>query len=185
MNYKVIAASDWPKLAAQGLTTVVDPMIYRCGEMFLGGAKSSGNADTTWTLLKANIHGIGVFFDRLILDSKLPVFNYADTFDASLNFDNRVLTRINDYEEILFDVDVSYEAYHQVKAAALEEVEKLYEGERRIEAAFAKDILSELSAAEYKWSPSLGDLGQRLDSEQEKRLAAFFVGGLIFGGYAQ
>lgn len=185
MTYRVVAPSDWSKLAEAGLKTVVDPMIYRCGEVFLGGAKAVGDPHARWSLLKANLHGIGMFFDRLILDAKLPVFNYGDTFDASLNFDQRILTRLNDHEPILFDVDVSYEAYHQVKSAALEEVQKLYDGQEQIDATLAQEILTELSVAEYSWSPGLGDLGHRLHFEHEQRLAAFFVGGLIFGGYAQ
>lgn len=185
MKYEITSASDWQNLVADGLTTVVDPMIYRCGEIFLAGAKSASNPEDAWSLLDKNIHSVGMFFDRLILDTKLPVFNYADTFDSTLNFDNRVLTRINDKEEILFDVDVSYDAYWQVKKAALNEIQELYQGERKIEARLANDILSELSKAEYVWSPDLGDLDQQLDSEQERNLARFFVGGLIFGGYAQ
>jgi len=50
---------------------------------------------------------------------------------------------------------------------------------------FLSVILAELSAAEYDWNPSIEGLAHRLESEGEKRLAGFLLGGLIFGGYAQ
>ena len=49
----------------------------------------------------------------------------------------------------------------------------------------AKDILEELAAAEYRWSPSLGDLDRRIGTQQGKDLAKFLLGGLIFSAYAQ
>ena len=78
---------DWQKLLSQKLDTVVDPMVFRCGELFLRGARGVDARDNVWALLKANLHAIGMFFDHLILNKKLPVFNYGDTFDATLNFD--------------------------------------------------------------------------------------------------
>src|SRR5437868_408586 len=99
--------SDWQQLSRQGLETVVDPMVFRCGELFLQGAKGANDPETTWDLLTANIHAIGMFFDCLILNEKLPVFNYAATFDGHLNFEQRVLTQINLYagKEVIYDVD--------------------------------------------------------------------------------
>ena len=67
MTILVEKTSDWQKLPEQGLETVVDPMVFRCGELFLQGAKGVGAPDKTWYLLHANIHAIGIFFDSLIL----------------------------------------------------------------------------------------------------------------------
>ena len=55
-----------------------------------------------------NIHALGTFFDRLILDESIPVFNYADTFDRDQNFGERTLSQVNVNEEILVDVDVRF-----------------------------------------------------------------------------
>lgn len=185
MSIQIETMEAWRKLRDEGLTTIVDPMVFRCGEIFLKGAGQATNPDESWKLLEANLHAVGMFFDRLILDEKLPVFNYGDTFDAILNFDERVLTRINDYDEqILFDVDVEYDAYHTVKTAALAELAKVVEGPHKIQPQLGNEIVGELAAAEYRWSPSLEILAASLANDEEKQVAAFFLGGLIFSGYA-
>lgn len=186
MKIEISEAADWKKLAAQGLGTVVDPLVFRCGELFLKGANAAKSPDAVWELLNVNLHAIGMFFDALILNEKLPVFNYGDTFDMNLNFDQHVLTRINDYEEVLHDVDVGWQAYMDVKNAALTELEKVFTGERKIPAGTVEQIFREVSVAEYQWSPSLGEsLEARLNTYEEKLLADYILGGLIFGGYAQ
>lgn len=81
-------------------------------------------------------------------------------------------------------MNVQFTPYQEVKAAALDELRKLYSGPQTIESNLAKDIVSEMAAAEYQWAPGLGDL-ENLPSELEKSLARFFLGGLIFAGYAQ
>jgi len=178
--------SDWKnQLVDNGLSIVVDPMVFRSGELFLKGASGAGTPESVWSLLSANLHAIGMFFDCLILNEKIPVFNYGDTFDMQLNFDQRVLTRINNHQEVLYDVDVEFGSYHQVKSAAVAELKKVYEEPKRIQQSVVKEILSELSTAEYRWKPNLGELEYQLKSDDEKELAAFLLGALIFGGYAQ
>lgn len=159
-------------------------MILRAGELFLRGAAGARDLAAAWDLLTKSIHAIGTFFDRLILDDRLPVFNYADTFDLVQNFNGRALAQVNATEEILFDVDVRHGANHDVKSAALSELRTLYGGaEARVEAQDLRAILGELSASGYAWYPKLDGLVLR-DGEEE-RLAAFILGGLIFGAYAQ
>ena len=186
MSISINETSDWKKLTAQGLETVVDPLVFRCGELFLKGAKNA-DADKIWELLSLNIHAIGMFFDALILKEKLPVFNYADTFDSQLDFDDHVLTKINSYDKVpvLYDIKVGYEAYMIVKNAALTEMEKVFNGAQKIPEKMADQIFRELSAAEYKWSLSMDGLKTPLRNYQEKQLADYILGGLIFGGYAQ
>lgn len=185
MKIAIKETSDWQKLRKQGLETVIDPMVFRCGELFLKGVSNAPVPDKIWNLLTANLHAIEMFFDSLVLNEKLPVFNYGDTFDMPLNFDQRVLTRINEFDEVLFDIDVEYMPYHDVKIAALAELMKIYDGAHKIPRNMAYEILSELSAAEYEWSPNIGELQYALESETERQLAAFLLAGLVFGGYAQ
>lgn len=184
MKISIKENSDWNKLTAQGLETVVDPLVFRCGELFLKGAKTA-DADKAWELLNLNLHAVGMFFDALILKEKLPVFNYADTFDSQLDFDRRVLTQINDYDEVLYDIDVGWTAYTNVKNAALIEMEKVFTGEQKIPTQMSEQIFRELSAAEYKWTLGLDGAKVSLPTYQEKQLADYILGGLIFGGYAQ
>lgn len=188
MTIPIEREEHWQALANQGLRTVIDPMVYRCGELFLKSATGVTDPVETWKLLDANILTIGMFFDALILEEKLPVFNYGDTFDSALNFDSTTLARINEMDRddpVLFDVDVKYDPYAKVRSAAMVELRKLYQGPRRIETDLAQDIYDELTASEYRWNPNLLDLEAELASDVEKRLAKFFLGGLIFGGYAQ
>ncbi len=196
MSISINENSDWKNLAAQGLRTVVDPLVFRCGELFLRGAQQVSSPNAVWELLNVNLHSIGMFFDALILNEKLPVFNYGDTFDMELNFDERMLTLINrkattalnkleENEQVLFDVDVGWNAYHEVKSAALTELEKIFNGEQKIPAETFGQVFMELSAAEYKWSPGLMELENKLKNHEEKMLADYILGGLIFGGYAQ
>ena len=184
MPITITQHSDWTKLTDQGLRTVIDPMVFRCGELFLKGAQGIPDPEHTWKLLNKNIHALGMFCDSIITNEYLPVFNYGDTFDAMLNFDQRTLTKINDKEEVLYDVNVEYEVYHQIKSAAIEELQMLYEGENKIKSSEVKDILSELEVAGYAWNPSIEVLEEKLINPSEKTLAAFLLGGLIFTGYA-
>ena len=183
MTITVDKSDDWLAIAGLG-GPVVDPMILRCGELFLGGVSGARDANAAWDLMTRNIHALGTFFDRLILDERIPVFNYSDTFDLDQNFSQRALAHVNAKEEILVDVDVRHAAYHEVKSAALEELKKLYEGGAAgVDVHEARSILGELSASGYAWYPQLEDLALRDD--EERRLASFILGGLIFGAYAQ
>ena len=42
---------DWEQLRTDGLTTVIDPMIYRAGELFLGGRSRALDEKATWNAL--------------------------------------------------------------------------------------------------------------------------------------
>jgi len=183
MKVIIQGPEDWPQISRIG-GPVIDPMIFRCGDLFLKGAPGVEDSNAAWDLLTRNLHALGVFFDRLILDEKIPVFNYADTFDIGQNFNERALTRINAHEEILVDVDVQYQAYWGVKDAALTELKKLYQGAGTgVDAQQASSIIGELAGSGYAWYPDLG--GLQLPNESEERLAAYILGGLIFGTYAQ
>jgi hypothetical protein len=179
--------SEWTKLTDQSIETVVDPMVYRCGELFTKGAKKA-RADKfseISDLLIKNIYSIGTFFDCMILYDKLPVFNYADTFDSQHNFGDLISPELNDKEQVFFDVDVTYGAYRQIKDKTLEELGTIYKGENKISAKLVKDILKELAWAEYNWTPHLEQLEQQIKDSDELKLARFLLGGLIFGKYAE
>jgi hypothetical protein len=107
MKVTVEKPDDWLAIAKLG-GPVVDPMILRCGEIFLRGAAGAYDTGAAWDLMTRNIHALGTFFDRLILDDKIPVFNYAETFDINQNLNNRTLSQVNGNEEILIDVDVRF-----------------------------------------------------------------------------
>lgn len=93
--HTVTSANDWSTLSVKGLDTVVDPMVLRCGEFFLKGAAGAPDAEQAWNLLSRNVHSIGMFFDAIILQDLIPIFNYGDTFDMGLNFEARTLNAVN------------------------------------------------------------------------------------------
>jgi hypothetical protein len=188
MAIQITSPEHWNALARRGLNVVVDPMVVRCGELFLqgaGGEQARKDQKAVWELLAKNIHAIGMFFDSIILEKQIPIFNYDHTFDGGLNLKAGTLAAVNQRDQILFDVDVRYESYSGIKEAASAELRKLYAGPQRIEEATARDCLAELAAADYRWQPSLDALEGELPSDDEKRLARFFLGGLIFSAYAQ
>src|SRR5207244_1713090 len=78
---------------------------------------------------------------------------------------------------------VRYGPYMQAKNAALEEVKELTAEERPLPEDLAQEIIRHLSVFEYEWNPSVEAL--EITNEKQKRLAAFLVGGLVFGAYAQ
>jgi len=173
---------DWLQIAALA-GPVVDPLILRCGDLFLRGAAGISNANAAWDFLTRNIHALGTFFDRLVIDERIPVFDYADSFDLGMNFEDRTLTQVNAADEILVEVHVAHERYMETKRAALGELQKLYAGTPRVDAGEANNILGELTASGYEWYPQLEGLA--LPNEAEERLAAYMLGGLVFGAYAQ
>jgi hypothetical protein len=94
-------------------------LVSRCGELFLKGSKGNDNPNDAWDLLTMNMYTVRMFVDSLILQEKIPLFNYGDTFDRKLDFQDRRLSEINQYEEVLFNVEIDYNEYHKVKDAAL------------------------------------------------------------------
>jgi len=170
---------DWLAIAGLG-GSVVDPLILRCGELFLRGAAS---AETARPFLKQNLWALSTFFDRIVLDDAIPVFDYMFTYDVGPGFDHRTLAQVNSDEQILVDVRVGDLPYRSAKTAALEELRKLYDGGRGISPSEAASIIGELTASGHEWYPDLGDLP--VGNDEDRRLAAFLLGGLIFGTYAQ
>ena len=176
---------DWIKLKDAGFDTVIDPLVVRAGELFIRDLDEYENKEEAFNFLDKNIHGISTFIDTLILSKGIPIFNYNPSFREGFWFGEKIVQEINQEEEIIKEVDVNYEAYENVKESALKELENIYQGENKVSSDLANDILSELSDSQYSWAPSLGDSISTLNSENERWLAAFILGGIIFNGYAQ
>jgi hypothetical protein len=176
-------AADWSKLGTGDV--IIDPMVLRYGEVFLAGAANAGEqAHEMWRAIAADVGGLLLFFDQIMLRERIPVFNYGDTFDSGKDFAERVLASVNRSEDILAEVDVQYTPYWRAKAEALDQVrEVLQERGPLPEDDLSREVIRHLSVFEYDWNPSVTDLG--LQDERQERLAAFLVGGLVFGAYAQ
>jgi hypothetical protein len=182
-----------------GLTTVVDPMIYRSADVFLRGADGFPEEHRAqyWRGLSANIGSLIAFFDALAFNEKLPMFNYVYTFPADL-MNGRVALELacnkgcSRGEEVIIPVSVEHAAYRQAKEGAVAE---LMEIRARANLELRDEILQELSDLDYEWRPDLPAeevVADALDNNEAKRererelnFARFLLGGLIFGSYAQ
>jgi hypothetical protein len=195
MPVLVDTSVDWQKLSQIG-GPVVDPMILRCGEIFLLGPDvipgqilpprpyCAISQSDVWQLLEANLQGLASFFDRIVLDDQIPVFDYTESFMVDPNFNRTSLNQINEGGDVLVEVRVSHNAYLEVKSAAEEKLIDLYtSGEYGIIPGEAQNILGELATAGYIWYPYIP--GTTFQNDEERQLAGYILAGLIFGGYAQ
>jgi len=182
----VIAISqenDWEKLRARGLKVVVDPTVFRTAEVFLQGQRAARDKRALWQAISANVGSLGTFIDAIVLNDKLPIFDYLSTFpdrhDQDRADDARLVELCNRDDEVLVPVTVEYGAYWDVKQAALAELGAPDQLPRQA----AAGILEELSALDWAWTPVLP--GWEHATPEDRVLATFLYGGLLFGGYAK
>lgn len=173
---------DWEQLRDQ-LKVVVDPTIFRTAEVFLQGERAASNKRALWQAISANVGSLAAFVDAVVLNQKLPIFDYLSTFpdrpDDDRDDDARLIEFCNREEEVLVPVTVAYGAYWDVKQAALAELGSPDDLPRDA----APGILDELSAFDWAWTPVLP--GWESAAADDRVLGTFLYGGLLFGGYAQ
>ncbi len=179
----------WGELVDRGLDVVVDPMLFRIGEYFLGGKRAADPVgDRRWQAVESDLGTLVAFFDLVVMHDQLPAFNYFDTFGYEPNQTpgSGLSDLLNvDGDRMLFHVNVEYEMYRQVKHAAMGELRRLTENGPFVSRATAERMLATLDATEYGWEPSLEGIGNRLSGADELRIARFVLGQLVFAGYAQ
>jgi hypothetical protein len=175
--------ADWQRLRDEKLTTVLDPMIFRTAELFLAGGGKASDDGETWRALSANLAGLAAFFDAIVLHERLPIFDYDITFPEGPELgafaSSRLVSIVNAEQEVLAPVRVASAAYAPLREAALKELS----GQPAIPAAERAAVLSELTVFDYRWTPFLEGFDAAPDDE--RRLATFLYGGLLFSAYAQ
>lgn len=181
---KIDEPTDWPRIKEAGLEVVVDPMVFRSAEVFLRGRQAAPHASQAWEALSKNIGSLCAFFDALILERRLPMYDYIMTFPPDLHQGKHTLIEwCNGLEpNVLQPVTVGENAYNDVKASALE----VLQHEPPVAEQLAKDILQELGAFDWEWRPDIwtgGGPGER--PTEASVIDAYRYGGLLFGGYAQ
>jgi hypothetical protein len=186
MHIHVAARDDWGLLANRGLTTVVDPMVYRSADVFIRGAKTArkkGNEQFAWDGLHANTGSLVAFFDAIVFHDALPMFDYDQTFPEDIHAGrNALLEACNQSDDVLVEVHVSHEPYKEIKDAVAPDLMSL---RQQAPDSLRAEILRELSAFEYEWRPDLPaeETGDHM-TEDELAFRRFLYGGLIFRGYA-
>ncbi len=202
---------DWSRMRDRGLSTVVDPMVFRTGDVFLRGRKRitatdpGKDTEALWRALEANIGSLATFFDLLVLQPQLPIFDYESTFPV-WNMENwQARTELIDMcnqgdEPVLVPVSVAHDIYLTVKQAAVRDLAiaapaigdvdtppELQAASRLPDPAsdLGRAIVEELSAFDYEWRPELPGVEQEPPDSARRALTTFMFGGSLFGGYAQ
>jgi len=176
-------AEDWVVLARQGLDVIIDPFVFRVGQFFLEGQEAGPDR---WGAIESDLGALVNFFDLVVLHDRLPAFNYPDTFDAALEFRDRLGGVLNvGGDKTLVHVDVEHHMYREAKTAALDQLSRRMDEGPFVTRATADEILRALDSVQYEWEPRLEILEPRLPDVRNQRLARFLLGQLVFSGYAQ
>jgi hypothetical protein len=183
----IATSGDWEKIRKEKLNVVVDPMVFRAADVFLRGSKGVAQSpelkhpETMWNAIRNNIGSLCAFFDTLILEERLPMYDYGMTFPPDIETGKHTLVEFcNDKKETLISVTVGGQAYEDMKREAVAAMNELPD----IPEAAAADILNELSAFDWEWRPDLWRHEKTGDSRR-RVLDAFRYGGILFSGYAQ
>jgi hypothetical protein len=136
--------------------------------------KSGLDTDKVWNAISENLDALIAFFHILMTRDHIPLIDYEQTFNTT-NFlhgfdDIALVLRPPNYKH------VKEQAKKQLPADFL----RIPPARREELVAHRKD---ELTAVGYNWFPA--DLGPQFVEDDDKLLATYLLGGLIFGGYAQ
>jgi len=177
----------WPQLFSDaGFEVVVDPVVYRIGDLFLtGGRYGRGSearrlADQSWSPIGEDIGALVTFFDLLVLNERVPAFDYSVTF-------NPLSARVNKVggERIIYDVGVKPEVYNPTRKAVVAHLHDRMAGGPFVPAPIADQIRPYLAEIRYQWAPNISEIEAELPDDRSRTVARFVVGHLLFAGYAQ
>jgi len=175
---QILTSADWPTLRSNGLVTVLDPLTFRAAETFLRGAPEHGDEDL-WAALSKSVDALATFVDAVMLNDRLPVFDYYVTWEPGIAGLAPLVNLVNVDAEALVEVRVHHEAYDAARKQAVAVLRQL----PAIDDALADEVAQELSSFDYQWKPQLEELGP-LD-ERARQLASFRYGALLFHYYAE
>jgi hypothetical protein len=189
-DIKISKPNEWAQLRAKDLNAIVDPMVFRAGDIFLRGHRTATDTLTTkdpeaiWKALSKDLQSVQAFFDQIILADRLPLIDYGTTFDSALNYYDspRVCQVVNEelQDQFVYTVHVHDEASASARDAALEAM-TMRPG---VSSELRSEIVDQLDVVDYEWRPYLGRLEDGL-SEDELKLARFVYGGLLFNAFCQ
>jgi hypothetical protein len=167
-----------------GYEVIVDPVVYRIGQLFLeqGSSRKDGDywAEEGWAQINEDIGALVTFFDLIILHQQIPAFDYSITFDP-------MSAQLNDVagQKIIHDVHVRSAAYQPIRDAVVAQLQDRMAGGPFVPATVAQQIPSYLAQLGYQWAPDITAIEPALPDEQSRIVARFLVGHLLFAGYAQ
>jgi hypothetical protein len=183
----ITGEADWNLFPKLKLDVIVDPMVFRSGQLLLRGrsgvqqVSSGSKPDEVWKALSQNIGSLAAFFDALILNEHLPIIDYGPSFDPDLSSQAIDLVQYcNQNEGILVPVHVENNAYFEAKQEAI----TLLAERKQLPSELVTAVWTELAAFGYEWKPFIPE-AETVPTEQEKALIRFLFGGILFGLYAQ
>jgi hypothetical protein len=181
--------SEWGRLFDHKMEIIVDPMIFRAGDVFLRGKKgamaalSAKDPAQIMTAIAGDVGSLTSFFDQLVLAEALPVIDYGITFDSTLGYDTPwICQQVNEVfgEKMLWAVHVHSDASEEARSSALEQLPACPRPAGELEASVRKH----LNALDYQWRPSLGSMEAQL-GEAQLEILRFLYGGLVFSAFAR
>ena len=204
---KIERSADWDAKIRRDptLNVVVDPMVYRTADVFLRGAEGWKKYQSDLGIppedqakkcdaISKNIGSLCTFFDVLILEERLPMYDYYYTFPPDIDMgaetpgrQHWLVNKCNSLEEgVLVEVAV----YPEARQTMMEDAKSQLRQQPPIQQQDAANILSELSAFDYEWRPDLWPSNppnreERPEEKEKRTLEAFLYGGLLFSGYAE
>jgi hypothetical protein len=194
----VLESGTASRPAARASGTIVDPCIYRLGQFFLQGA-AGPDSERRWSAIENDLSAVVTFFDLLVLNERLPAFNYTDTFDSRLDFSESLGHLVNvDGDQAVVPVNVEYGPYVESKWVALDELRGRLAGGPFLPRTTVADIRANLTELEYQWEPGLFAapttvMGAQVQSinlesevpQDEHWITRYLLGHLVFSTYAQ
>jgi hypothetical protein len=167
--------NEWQKLfAAAGVDCVMDPMVARAADLFIGGPDycrqmTQTAPDDLWPAMQNNVDAILAFFHILMTRDRIPLIDYGDTFSSRLDewLGSSIILRTS-----------AASAYPEVKTKALQRLSIVAANFPR---GKSLDLDKELLAVGYFWQPNLDGLPV---VPEATAAAQFVLGGMVFGAYA-
>jgi hypothetical protein len=152
----IMGDADWNLFRELNLDVIVDPMVFRSGQLLLRGrsgvqqVSSGSKPEEVWKALSHNIGSLAAFFDALILNEHLPIIDYGPSFDPDLSSQAIDLVQYcNQKEGILVPVHVENNVYLETKQEAI----TLLAGRKQLPSELVTAVWTELAAFGYEWKP--------------------------------
>jgi len=179
-SFHITSGDDWAALRERKLRAVVDPIVFRTAELFLAGAKHAADKDATWKTIERHLGALFVFFDLVIREDEVPIFDYNPSYrkPGEPPWNPELFGGRPNDPAFLVEVHVDQRAWDEAHKAALEILAT--EPDPSDEAA--ANVLRSMEDLDYCWTPT--GLPQTGDAKRDA-ITVIRYGGLLSSLYAE